>query len=202
MRTLFFLILFLPTALTGCRSEERGNAEMERCALDVVDALLRRDEVQLNTLVDPGSGVIFLYAPGVAYTIVRMDSVSFDSPLPGLPDGWAEGRLEDIGLHDTKIKYEPLPEYDCGEDRWNKPEGIYCDTTTVDRRLSDIAAIDNDLVGEEKRPESDIAGFRGLEDNSRKIVAIGPTGHFIFYLTRRGGDWRLSVIELYDPCSA
>lgn len=175
------------------------DALMERRVIEVIDAMERLDEAALNGLVNSALGVIFLYAPGVIYNIYKEDSVSFDKQTFG--EGWAQWHFGDLEVSDKKIRYEALPEFDCNDEKWDKKPGIYCDTTVVSRQISELAVVRNRDFGD-TWTEGEIAEFRNLEDNSWKFLALGERAHFIFYLRLYQGDYWLSVIEIFEPCSA
>ncbi len=183
---------------TAC-VQRNPKAAMERRALEVVDAMERFDEAALNSFVNPDMGVTFIYLPGAIDAIARLDSIDFGIPMFG--EGWAQWHFGDFEVSDKTIRYEALPEYDCGDERWNKQPRVYCDTTVVSRRLSELAFMRTRDFGD-KWTESEIAEFRKLENDSHEFVALGEHGHFIFYLTRYNDDWWLSVIHLFEPCSA
>ncbi len=166
-----------------------------------MDAFQKRDEAMINSLIHPYLGVRFIYAPGAVDFIYKEQGVSFDYQALGWPDDWAEYRFYDIVASDKKVRYEALPDYDCSEERWDKPDGIYCDTTAVNRLLSSIAQAHNEWF-DGKWTEKEIDCLIKLEDISREVVVLGSKGHFIFYMTRYDDDWWLSAIRFYDPCSA
>ncbi len=184
-------------------SHENPQTAMEHRAIEVIEAMERLDEAALNSFVNHELGVTIIYLPGAIETIARLDSISFDSGMFG--EGWAEWHFADFEVRDKTIRYETLPEFDCNDEKWDKSPGIYCDTTVVARQVSDLAFMRTRDFGD-TWAEGEIAELRKLEDDSRKFVAIGErgqySGNFIFYLTRRDGNWWLSVIHLFEPCSA
>ena len=159
---------------------------LEETIIKTIKAWQSKDEKTLNQLLLKDFGIAFLSRPGI-YTVISMsDKISFDNHIDFKTD--------------YKIRYEKLPVLSCKEDEkedsgwkqeWNKPSGIYCDTTSTGGPLSGNAkACCGDWSAEQIRK------FEEIDENSYQITVVD--GVFVFYLTFIENQWYLTVIDRYD----
>ena len=82
----------------------------------------------------------------------------------------------------SKLKYAPLPTFDCRTEKWTK-KGLYVYTTKVDHKLSKIAKWNNKNY-QDKITAKEISRFIDLEARSRRVVVVADNGNdLIFYLS-------------------
>lgn len=161
----------------------------------VVKAFNAHDSETLYKLIDPGTGLIVLFKRGVFNEYEITSQIDFGQPIPEyLP-------FDDFEVN-FNLSYDRSPLFDCDISEWNKV-GLYCDTISVNQLLSKTAKNLKAYRGDEI-PDSVITSFEELEEKSRRIVLIDSQGgELIFYLTRTGGSWYLTIIDrVSSDCSA
>ena len=186
------LIPFICGLLYSFKSNEE---RLDDTIITVVKAFKGHDSITLNGLINKDIGLIVLFRRGIPDEFSRTDKVDFKKPIPEyLP-------YFDF-LTDYKIKFEPLPVFDCDSMKWSKP-GLYCDTIHIDHLLSTIAQNLEDFKGE-KIEDSEIEKFKEIENNSRRIVLTDKNeGELVFYLTLIENKWYLTIIDrVTSDCSA
>lgn len=151
---------------------------------------------EINKVVHP-DGMYTIYRIGVPDVFTR--AATLDTNLQRTFPYHYPIANDQSGAHRREFQYEQLPEYDCGEFVWRK-DGIFVDTTTVHRQLSDI--VDFAMEYEEALySEEDIDAIRALEANSRRVVFTA--NDLIMHVTNINGKWYLSVVDLaMIDCSA
>jgi hypothetical protein len=169
---------------------------LEDMIIKTIKAYQNQDETTLNKLILKDFGIAFVYSPGVMDDFSISDKISFSKPLP---DYWS---FDCDIITDYKIHFEALPVFDCDEEKWNKPPGIYCDTTNTDKTLSNIAKLRNEY-SEGNWSATEIKKLEEIEKKSHKIIVTGKEGNeFIFILTFLQNRWHLSIIVRFEACSA
>jgi hypothetical protein len=169
---------------------------LEDVIINTVKAYQNQDSETLNNLISREFGLTLIHRPGAMDDFIFSEGISFHFPEP-------EYRPYETGFTvDDVIKFEELPEYDCGEDKWNKPPGIYCDKINRSHELSTIAKNRNEYL-EDNYSATKIKQFEALENASHKVIVLGENGTFFkFYLTLKDDKWYLTVIDRTDYCSA
>lgn len=171
------------------KKEQAFKATLEK----VVDALSRRDSLQLSKYVDEHTGVYILNRIGVMDHFKHYSSLGFsDSSYPNTPF------YDNVKL--TTLQYGKLPKYDC--EKWSAT-GSFVDTTQTHHQLSDIAKhLNREFPGEV--PRQKINDFLALEKMSRKVViADNNENDLIIYLSFLGGKWVLTIIDkVSTDCSS
>jgi uncharacterized protein (TIGR02145 family) len=148
---------------------------LEDLIIKVIKANSNEDE--LNKLIAKDLGIAYYYTPGMYKNIYRFDKISYKDRESeyGPPYGLY------CATDNYKIRFEKLPKYDgCPDDggKWNKPPGIYCDTTYA------AAESTNEMISHEVN------------------VISKDGGACIFYVAFWQNKWYLIAIDQFDPCSA
>jgi len=150
-----------------------------------------------NGLLVPDFGVAYVNAPGMYKTFNMYKGVTFNEEQPGMLRVYNSG----LTVLENKVQFaKGLPSFDCGE-KWTKPAGIYCDTTSIDKTLSGLSKQNNEL-GISEWTAKDIKKFEDIEKKSYAVFVLGEGSTFVFGITYWQGKWRLYYIEQYDPCGA
>ncbi len=196
MKPLFVILSVLLALLPVASRAQKADKSLERAILKTIKAYQNKDEVTLNGLIRTDFGLAFLYRRGVCDNLSVVDNISFGDPVPEyLPFDC------DIAVG-ARIHFEALPLFSCDNERWNKPSGIYCDTTRTDTTLSTVAKNENEYLDAGWSADQ-IRRFEEIEGKSHKVIVIGRKQDvFIFYLTFIDNAWRLTVIDRFEVCSA
>jgi hypothetical protein len=164
--------------------------------VNTVKAYQNHDEKTLNELILRDFGITFIHRPGASDDFLYLEKISFVHPEPEYHPYETDFTVDD------KINFEELPDFDCGDEKWNKPPGIYCDTKNRSAQLSTIAKNRNEYL-KDNYSTAKIKQFEALENTSHKVIVLGENGkHFKFYLTFKNKKWYLTVIDRTDYCSA
>ena len=179
-------------------AQEKSKA-LEEIIIKVIKA--NSDEDELNSLLIKDFGIAYYYAPGIMSYIYMFDKISYkDRDKYGPPYGLG------CETDNYKIRFEELPDYDgCPDDggKWNKPPGIYCDTTITSGELASTAKQTNELMDEMVWSAKQIKKFKEIEKESHEVNVISKDGYAcIFYVTFWQNKWYLMAIAQFDPCSA
>ena len=175
---------------------EVNDNSLEETILTIIKAYQKQDEETLNSLILKDFGIAFVYRPGIMDVFEFTDKISFSEPLP---DGWT---FDTKIITDYKIRFEKLPHFDCDEEKWNKPAGIYCDTKNKIETLSSIAKNVNEYA-EGNFSTAEIKKLKEIEKKSHRVIVIGKKGNeFIFTVTFWENKWYLTIIERFEACSA
>ena len=167
---------------------------LEEVIIETIKAYQNQDETALNKLVMKDFGIAFLYRRGAIDNLSIADKISFDEPVP-------EYLPYDVYFEtDYKIRFETLPVFSCETEEWDKPHGIYCDTTNIDRKLSITAKNEKEWLNADWSAD-EIRKFEEIEKKSHQIIVNGKSD-FIFYLTFWQGKWYLTIIDRFEACSA
>lgn len=188
--------LYTPQQVEARQETTVNQNSLEDAIIKTIKAYQNQDEKTLNELISKDFGIAFVYRPGVMDDFSVSDKISFSKPVPDYMP------FDCNIITDYKVHFEELPGFDCNEDKWNKPPGIYCDTINPDKTLSDIAKLRNEYA-EGNWSAAAIQKFEEIEKNSRKIIVIGKEGNeFVFVLTSRQNNRYLSIIVRFEACSA
>jgi len=172
---------------------------MEEEILLMINTYQNRNDIMFNKLLVPDFGVAYVNAPGI-YKIFNMyKGVIFNEEQPDMLRIYNSG----LTVLENKVQFtKGLPSFDCGEDKWTKPAGIYCDTTSIDKTLSGLSKQNNEL-GISEWTAKDIKKFEEIEKKSYAVFVLGEgSSTFVFGITYWQGKWRVYYIEQYDPCGA
>ena len=174
---------------------------MENMIIKTIKAYQNKDVITLNQYILQDFGVILLYQPTFYYRIHILDRISNRIRFSYLDYDFFEKR---INIDDYKISYGKLPEFDCGDEKWNKPSGIYCDTINTYRELSDAVIADIEMEVGDNWSAKFITKFKEIERESFKIIVIGKQqwDYLIFYVAFIENKWHITIIENADFCSA
>lgn len=210
LSVLFFTVLF--SSCENTKKEEykgvsntkqiivqKENDSVETSAFEstvykVIEAFRTKNADMLKDITST-KGVIVLYRTGVFNEYTRINKVDFNDPVPGTFP-------YPVVLASYNIKFETLPEFNCGNMEWNK-YGLYCDTIRKDTLLSG-APLNLKKYRGDNIPDAEINAIKELERKSRRIVlADKQQGDLIFYLTLIDNKWQLTAIDrITTDCSA
>ena len=177
------------------------NKPLEEMIISTIKAYQNRDEKTLNKLILKDFGIAFVFRRGVMDEFDFSNKISFAKPIPDyLPFDY------NLIIPDYKIHFEKLPTFDCESEKWNKPHGIYCDTTNRDNILSYIAEFRNENI-EGNYSAAEIKKFKEIEKRSYQVIVISKgemtyPNVFVFYVTLYGKKWYLTIINRFEACSA
>jgi len=179
--------------------------KMEEELLHMLNTYQNGNDNVFNKLLVPDFGVAYVNAPGI-YNVVNMyKGVTFSEEQPDRLHLYGTG----ISIGSGKVKFESAPSFDCGELKWTKPAGIYCDTTSIDKTLSGLSKQNNEL-GISNWTSKELKKFEDLEKRSHSVFILGEgekegedamhRNTFLFGITYWEGKWRIYYIKQYDPC--
>jgi len=175
----------------------KNQNSLEEVILQTIRAYQNQDEKSLNKLILEKFGIAFVYRRGVMDEFSFSERISFNKPVPEyLPFDC------NIAIADYKVHFEELPFFSCATEKWDKPPGIYCDTTNTDKTLSDIVKFRNEIL-ESNYTEREVKKIEKTEKECYKVIVIGKEGNvFVFCLTFIENKWYITVIDRFEVCSA
>lgn len=188
--TILTILILIPFVKIQAQSDN-----LENSIIELIKAFDSKDSDKINQYIHPDYGLIVLFRRGVMDEFEKTDKIDYKNPVPEyLP--YFPFKL------DLKIKYQTLPTYDCGSEKWNKT-GLYCDTTKRDNLLSKTALNLNEYR-DENIPNEIIQDFKSIESKSHRIVLIdNEGGELIFYITLIDNKWYLTILDrVSSDCSA
>lgn len=189
------IVLFSFVACFSVKAQD--NAQLEQVIQKTIIALNKQDFNTLNDMVLKDFGVAILFRRGVNDNLIIDKKLNKNEPIPEyLPYDYL-GKVE----VKSKIKYETLPEFDCDTEKFTKKNGIYCDFASHYSDMSKTALSENEFLEAGWTPQQ-IAKMKEIEANSRKIVAYGDEGVFVFYLTLYKNKWYFTLLDRFEVCSA
>lgn len=178
-------------------TKAQESKELNTAIYKTITALNNQDEKTLNAMILKDFGIAILFRRGVSNNLVIEEKISIKNPIPEyLPYSF----LGEINTK-QKVKYESVPSYDCDTEKFTKKDGIYCDIASNYNDISRIAMDENEFLYAVWTYEQ-ISKMKTIEKNSRKIVAFGPNGTHIFYLTFFKNNWYLTMLDRFEVCSA
>ena len=168
---------------------------MKEAAVAIIRAFASGNPEIINRHIHPHYGLTVLFRLGVFNDYKTVPKFSFDQPVPEFMT-YRKIRV------DTRLRYGALPVYDCQNEAWSK-SGLFCDPNHEDHLLSKTALQLRQFRGDDIDQKS-IEQFVELEHKSRRIVLIDKAGgELIFYLTRVGSWWYLTILDRASgDCSA
>lgn len=187
--SLIISILF-PIQMIHAQSED-----FEVSAIEIIMAFDSKDSDVINQYIYPDFGLFVLFRMGVLDDYRKTNKFDFDKPIPGyLP--YFPFKI------DLNIKFQELPEFDCGSENWSKI-GLFCDTIRKDNLLSQTA-INLNEYREENIPIETIEEFKAIEKQSHRVVLVDDEGgELIFHITLIKNKWYLTIIDrVSSDCSA
>jgi hypothetical protein len=187
----------IPQTLVGkwLGEDEKSFQETVR---KVMVALQTNDEKTLNSLILERWGIAIVSRPGAMDEFSVYDTISMNENPSGYTVTLGEMLRGNLAA-DQDIRFENLPVMDCGEEKWDKTNGVYCDINQSIDRLSAIAALTNEIYESEQFSSNETRKFKEIEASSRQVTAIGTGEHphvLAFYLTCWNGKWYLTIIDL------
>ena len=154
-------------------------------------AYLRRNQTKINTFIHPDLGLYVIYRPGAADTYQKIDHLDFDNPTP---EHFPYTTFE----HNYTLRFEKLPVFDCGKEKWDK-RGFFCDTTTQANQLTSIATFDREFNGVSAREVEEI---RQIEKNTYRVI-LTQNENLIFHVKKYHDKWYVIVLDrAYGWCDA
>jgi len=194
MRKAIFIILTMLILISFERIQAQSD-KLDKSIIEIIKAFDSKDADEINQYIHPDYELIVLFRRGTMDEFEKTDKIDYRNPVPEyLP--YFPFKI------DLKIKYQTLPAFDCGSEKWSKT-GLYCDTTQRDDLLSKTALILNKFRNE-NIPIETIQDFKIIESKSRRIVLIdNESGELIFYITLIDNKWYLTILDrVSSDCSA
>ncbi len=182
-----------------CIAQSKKQLDFEKAVKEIVTAFNKDDDKALNKYIDPKTNIYLLYRLGVFdrhYKYAKIDFKDTTYPMMFLK----------TKMKFTKLTYSQLPTYSCDTEKWTKA-GLYVDTTKVFYTLSTVCKNLNSSVylGEKGIPQKEIAFYKKLEQQTRRIVCITKSNNedLIFHLFYKNGKWYIWIIDkVTSDCSA
>ncbi len=169
--------------------------DLETSIIEIVKAFDEKDTTTINELIHPDFGLVVLFKLGVFNEFQITKRIDFNSPIPP--------HMPYFDFQPTSnLQYDPLPNFDCETNEWNK-EGLYCDTTQTDSLLSTTAQNLIEFRKDKIDPRT-ISSFKEIERNSHRVVLVDHNGNsLVFYVMKIKNQWYLTVLDrVSDDCSA
>jgi len=177
---------------------------LEDAIVKTIKAFQNKDTSTLNKLMLKDFGIALVDMPGMYWRLSIYDKIPFDdeegTTLKYIFTPFGYGDF----ITDYTVRFEELPAFDCGSEKWNKPQGrIYCDATSTGLTRSGLAEMENRMFEEINWPAKDIKRWEKIEEKSHTIMAISKEGGvFTFHLTFWQNEWFLTMIESFEACGA
>lgn len=191
---LFILILLLVFNLVSF-AQDNG---FDKAIYHVVEGFNQQDASKINALINKDIGLIFLFRRGAEVGSFEIaDKIDFANPIPEYyPFTTVSTDLS------KKIIYSELPVFDCDKESWSK-KGIYYNDKGEDKLFTGIIKflVKYDFI---EINTTTYKKYQNIEQNSRRIVVVDNEGEaLVFYLTKIGSQWYLTIIDrVSDDCSA
>lgn len=171
----------------------KANNELEEVIQTFITAYASKNDTLVNSVINPELGISVIYRPGVADTFTKADSLSFSNPIP---KHWVYPDVQNT----FNLKYELLPEFDCGSEKWNKV-GLYIDTLVRPNQLSQIIDFENEYEFGKHTP-SFREDVRKAESESYRVILTGDEP-LIFHIRKYNGTWYVVLLDrAYAGCDA
>ena len=159
-------------------------------------AYLSQDNDKINALINPETGIAIIHRPGVADTYTLVDSIDFKNPVP------AHYAYETF-QNDQVLTFAPIPEFDCGKDKWTKI-GFFCDTTasTTHKPLETIAKFLAEFE-DVKFDEAKKKEIEALENGAYRVILAQEKNSLIFHVKKFKNGWFVTILDrAYGSCDA
>lgn len=175
---------------------EKSTDTLEKTVATLIRAFAKRDSATVNSFIHKDKKLIVLYKIGLPGTYSFIDKVDFDNPAPVF---WIFPNY----TANYMLRCEDAPAYDCFQEGWTKPAGLYC-APNKDRLLTDVLRF---LIKYEEIEISkeELQSYADLEMNSYKVVLAGgeEENSLVFYLNLIDGKWYMTIFDgLSMDCSA
>ncbi|MFZ4862414.1 hypothetical protein ACL9RF_09525 [Sphingobacterium sp. Mn56C] len=208
-----FLSLAVLLMLVGCNTPTKNNEQKQNTIaqdtlsvndIQKVDSLTTvikgfvkayssKDAKKVNSYVHPELGLTIIYRPGVADHFTKVSGIDFDKPVP-------ENFPYPILTNSYALKYEKLPEYDCGTEKWDK-FGFFCDTTSHPNQVSTIVAFQKEF-NEQVVSAKELQDIEANEEHSYRVI-ITLSDPLVFHVQNFNGRWYITTLDrAYAGCDA
>lgn len=192
----FSVVIFW--ACSGVKSTVIQEDTLQTTAVQVLQALAKRDSAALSRFINPELGIWMIHRPGAIDYIEHGFTVS---PPPKIQYPWVMGPFKQ--LEKTAVLTKGLNKFSCDSNVWQKIGFLYCDTCN-DNKL----AIIQDFMIEWKLAE--------VTENQKKLAAKALNGDvkfwyvedrtergLVFHLTELNGKWWLTILNFVESdCGA
>ena len=160
-------------------------------------AYLVQDSAKTNAFIHPEEVLAIIHRPGVMDVFTLVDHIDFNNPIPNYYPYIA---FE----HHSTLRFEALPEFDCGPMEWDK-EGFFCDTTSANTTNLLQTILDfQEEYGEASFSSETREQITRLEAGSFRVILNPPNGNFlIFHVKKFDTGWYVTLIDrAYAGCDA
>lgn len=180
----------------------------EEVVYNVIKFYNQKEEQKLNQLINQKEGIYFILRLGTIDGRFKKSRICFSDcdEKDKIHYPFSEIIREQLLDSTYKISYDSYPDFifeDC--ERVTK-EGLFVDTLTTDRLLSNTIKnyknvfLEKELNVTYKELDSEVNKIIKLENSSRKVMLTKNNGsfyggHFIFYLTKIDNQWWLTIID-------
>lgn len=169
----------------------QDTTSMQDVILGFAAAYNTQDTAKTNAYIHPELGLYIIYTPGVADVYQKVKGLDFKKPVP-------EHFPYSKAKNEYNLRYESLPEFDCGKDRWTKL-GFFCDSTATPDQLSQILDFKRDY---ENIPKTEVEQIKMIEKDSYRVI-LTKNDNLIFHVKRYKGAWYVTVLDrAYGWCDA
>lgn len=177
--------------------EKPHEVTLDEAIVEIIKAYQQKDNAKINSYINKKYGITFLFARGAFNNIATSEDFSFAQPVPEYLAYVVDFKTN------YKITHSILPEFDCGIETWNKPEGIYVNITKHDKTLSSVAKSEVEYINKDAWSNAEIKNFEDIENKSHKVILINENQDaFIFYVAPIDGKYYLTAIDRFEVCSA
>jgi len=193
-----FIFLLLFSSTTFAQNREKS---FEQTVYKLIKAAREKDNKTINSLINKDYKLVTIYRIGVPDVFSFIDSID----LNWTTDYIINYHAVEVTGADYKIQYEPLPQFECDTEKWNKPPGLYCDKNKADRVFTNAVRFYMDYeMRDNQISEKQYQLYRQLEENSRKIILLMEDGtELCFSLTWLNGKWWFTILDrVSSDCSA
>lgn len=175
--------------------QKKPEAEtLEQVILGIKTAFTTHDNTKIAQYIDKSLGFYTIYRPGVQEIYVHATTLDFKKPIP-------EYYPYSKSNYKGNVVFGQLPIFDCGKGMWNK-KGLFCNDKAHPAELSRTAKYMNEFQ-ESKISDSEIQKLKQIESKSHRVILTEGDEPLIFYLTKQGEKWVLTVLDrAYGDCDA
>lgn len=194
-KLLIYFTVFHLSALGGSAqvkvafpTEHIYGKRLEKTVQDLLQAYDTKDEKTFNQFIHPEHQLMYQYRIGVPYVLSLASEVHFDE----LPPAFLPYDDFELDKKVLKAQFEPLPEFDCEREDWNK-KGLYI-ASVPEPILGPI--IEENFKFENTDQESRDKLIRHVAPYDKNYVAVYLTtdgAQLVWYLKEIQGQWYLMI---------
>lgn len=193
MRCIPAFIICILWACSGVKSTVTREDDLKKTAIQVLQALAKRDSAALSRFISPELGIWMIHRPGA---IDYIDHSFTASPPPKIQYPWVMGPF--MQVEKQVVLKSGLNQFSCDSNEWQHSGFFYCDTCNDNK----LTIIQNFMI-EWKLAE--------VTENQRKLAAMALKGDvkfwyvedrtdrgLVFHLTELNGKWWLTILNFVE----